>query len=286
MSFDWKKLISSSWPEKVYTYTERDTILYALSVGFGEDPMDRGELDFVFEKSGKLKAVPTQATVIAWDDAPIMDIGINTLMAVHGEQSVTIHKPLPIAGTVAASVRFPAIFDKGAGKGAVILIETTIRDHVSKELLCTNRMTVFARGDGGFDGPEGSVPAAHAIPERKPDEIVDFKTRSDQAFLYALNGDRNPLHRDPDFATNAGFPRPVLQGLCTYGAACRAILKSQVAYETAQIAEIGGRFSAPVFPGETIRTEIWRDGSVVSFRCKLPDRKDAVAFNNGKAVLR
>lgn len=285
MSFDWQGLLNSNWPEKTYTYTERDTMLYAQSIGFGSDPLDPEELRFVYEK-GRLRTIPTQATVIAWDEDPILKTGINALMAVHGEETVVVHKPLPAAATVTASIKFTDIFDKGEGKGAILLIETKIRDHASGEPLCTNRMTLFARGDGGFGGPNGSAPAAHVLPDRAPDSVVDLPTRPDQALLYALNGDINPLHRDPVFAKSAGFPRPVLHGLCTYGIACRAVLKNDLGYDADRISEIGGRFSAPHFPGETLRTEIWRDGSVISFRCKIPERGDAVVFNNGKIVLR
>jgi acyl dehydratase len=258
-------------------------MLYALSVGFGSDPLNRKELPFVYEKG--LVAVPTMATVIAWDDDPILNTGIDPKMAVHGEQSVTIHKPLPVAATVVASIRFTDIFDKGEGRGAILLIETRIRDQATGDAICTNRMTVFARGDGGFGGPSGSPPPAHRLPERAADNVVDLDTRPDQALLYALNGDRNPLHRDPDFAVEVGFPRPVLHGLCSYGIACRAILSAKLDFDTSQIKEFSCRFSAPHFPGEMLRTEIWRDGDTISFRCTVPSRGNVVVINNGRMSL-
>jgi len=284
VAIDYEKLMALQLSEKEFAYTTRDTMLYALGVGMGADPMDRNELPFVFEMKS-LKAVPTQATVIAWDDSFVFNSGINALMVVHGEQSITLHRPLPVEARVVSAMRVVDIFDKGAGKGAILLTETKIRDKASGELLCTNRSTVFARGDGGFGGRSEGAPSPHRLPERKPDQVCALKTRPDQALLYALSGDRNPLHRDPDIAAAAGFPRPIIQGLCTYGHACSAVLKTVCSYQPERIAEFSGRFTAPVYPGETIVTEIWQDGPVVSFRCQIPER-GVIAINNGRVGLR
>ncbi len=284
MAINYDKLMSIKFPEKEFTYTTRDTMLYALGVGMGADPMDRNELPFVFEMQA-LKVVPTQATVIAWDDTFLFNSGINAVMVVHGEQKVTLHRPLPIAASVVSQIRLVDIFDKGAGKGAILLTETNIRDKRSGELLCTNNSTVFARGDGGFGGRNGSGAPPHVLPDRKPDHVCSLKTRPDHAFLYALSGDRNPLHRDPDVAAAAGFPRPIIQGLCTYGHACHAILKAACGYQPERIADFAGRFTSPVYPGETIETEIWQDGKVIAFRCQIPER-NVTAINNGKVTLR
>ena len=144
--------------------------------------------------------------------------------------------------------------------------------------------TTFCRGDGGFGGPERAAPAPHAIPERAPDLVCDLPTRPEMALIYRLSGDVNPLHAEPDFAKAAGFPKPILHGLATFGVAGHALLKSLCGYDPARLTAIAGRFSAPVYPGETIRTEMWRDGNVVSFRARVVER-DVIALNNGRAEI-
>ncbi len=281
MAIDYDRAIQQT-REIENTYTARETMLYALGIGFGNDPMDRAELPFVYENG--LTAVPTMATVLFWDDSLALSTGLNFVMAVHGEQRITLHRPLPVGASVVARSRIADIFDKGEGRGALILLETEISDQATGEKLCTNRSTVFARGDGGFGGPAGSGPAPHPIPERAPDKVVDLKTRPDQALLYRLSGDRNPLHADPDVGAAAGFPQPILHGLCTYGFACRAILKGLLDYDASRITGFDVRFSAPVFPGETVRTEMWQDDGMISYRASVVER-DVVVLNNGRCEL-
>jgi acyl dehydratase len=289
---DHKKLLALDIPAREFSYTERDAMLYALGIGLGADPMNKAELPFVYEGRGgyqpgaksTLKTMPTMATVIAWDDSAILQSGINFVQVLHGEQRIRLTGPLPPAATILAKTRFTDIFDKGAGKGAVLLTETTITEKSSGKVLCVNTSTVFARGDGGFGGPQGSGPAPHKVPERAPDKVVEYKSRPDQAILYALSGDRNPLHRDPDVAQAAGFPRPILHGLCTYGHAVRAVVCGMLDHDPDGVREIEGRFTAPVFPGETIRTEMWRDGKVISFRTFVIER-ELMVINNGKVVV-
>lgn len=275
-------LMSLKSEADVFSYGDRETMLYALGVGMGRDPMNEAELPFVYENG--LKTVPTLATVVAWGQRTIGQAGINYLMVVHGEQRLTVHKPLPASATIIADERVVAAVDKGAGKGALIYTEKVIRLKDTNEKLCTLGGTIFARGDGGFGGPSTGGPEPHAIPERKPDVSCETDTRVDQALLYRLSGDRNPLHSDPKVAKMAGFPRPILHGLCTYGTVCRGVLQTICNYDHTMIAGFDVRFSAPVFPGETIVTEMWKDGNVVSFRSKVKER-DVVVINNGKCAL-
>ena len=266
-----------------FTYTDRETMLYALGVGMGRDPMNAAELPYVYENG--LKTIPTMASVIAWGQRTIGQAGINYLMVVHGEQRLTMHKPLPSSATIISDERVTAAVDKGPGKGALIYTEKVIRLKDTNELLCTTGGTIFARGDGGFGGPSTGGPEPHVLPERKPDAVCETDTRADQALLYRLSGDRNPLHSDPNIAKMAGYPRPILHGLCSYGTACRAVLQTICDYDHTLITGFDVRFSSPVFPGETIVTEMWKDGSVVSFRSKVKER-DVVVLNNGKCPRR
>ena len=282
MPIDYPSLMAMRWPEFEASYGERETMLYALGVGFGADPMDEAELPFVYEKS--LKTVPTMATMIAWQEGLSARTGVNNLFVVHGEQRVTLHRPLPSAASVVAATRVVEAIDKGKDKGAIVVLETKIREKASGKPLCTNLSTVFARGDGGFGGPSSGGLTPHVLPERSPDAVAEAKTLPNQALLYRLSGDRNPLHSDPAFARAAGFPRPILQGLGTFGIACRAVLGTMCDYDHRRIIGFDTRFSAPVFPGETLRIEMWRDGDIVSFRAKTVER-DVMVLNNGKAML-
>ncbi len=265
-----------------FTYTDRDTMLYALGVGMSRDPMNEDELRYTYEND--LKTVPTLASVIAWGQRTIGQSGINYLLVVHGEQRLTLHQPLPASATIISDERVTGAVDKGPGKGALIFTEKNIRLK-NGEKLCTVGGTIFARGDGGFGGPSTGALEPHAIPERKADAVSETDTRVDQALLYRLSGDRNPLHSDPKIAKMAGFPRPILHGLCSYGTACRAVLKTMCNYDHTMITGFDVRFSSPVFPGESLVTEMWKDGSIVSFRSKVKER-DVVVINNGKCTLK
>lgn len=266
-----------------FRYTDRETMLYAVGIGMGRDPLDRNELAYVYERE-KLKTVPTLATVLT-RTALLKECGFDYAKVVHGEQRLTLHRPLPVESELIADSRVTEAYDKGPGKGAVIYTETAVRSAADGQAMFTLGSVTFARGDGGFGGPQGSGPAPHPIPERKPDACTTLETRKDQALLYRLNGDRNPLHADPELALRVGFPVPILHGLCTYGVACRAILQTVAAYDHTRITGFDVRFSAPVYPGESIATDIWVDGRTVSFRCRIPQRNDIVVINNGRCML-
>lgn len=283
MPINYDQLMSLKSEGEEFTYTDRETMLYALGVGMGRDPMDATELKYVYE-TPDMRTVPTMATVIAWGQRTLSKADLNWIMIVHGEQRLTLHKPLPAAATIVANGKVVGAYDKGADKGALIVSETEIFDKASGDKLCTLGSTIFARGDGGFGGPTDGAPVPHEVPTRAPDMSCELETRADQALLYRLSGDRNPLHADPAFAKAAGFPRPILHGLCTYGTACRAVLKAAADYDHTKIKAFDVRFSAPVFPGETIITDMWKDGDVLSFQCRLKER-DATVIKNGRCLM-
>jgi acyl dehydratase len=283
MPIDYEKVMGLHSKGQDFAYTERDTMLYALGLGMGADPMDRSELPFVFENG--LKVVPTQATVMAWGAGRTMESGVNFLMVVHGEQRLTIHKTLPAEAAITADWRITHCLDKGAGKGAVLVDETVLKDKATGEKLATLVSSTFARADGGFGGPSEGGPEPHVVPTRAPDAEVALKTRPDQALIYRLSGDRNPLHADPNFAKAAGFDRPILHGLCTYGVTCRAVLQTYCGHDPSLIREHDVRFSAPVFPGETIVSKLWKDGPIVSFEAFVAERPGVTVIKNGKCTL-
>jgi acyl dehydratase len=272
------------------SYSEKDVLLYALGVGLGGDPMNRDELPFVYEKG--LKVLPTFATVIPGGrggthsgTAPASGSGINFLMVLHGEQRLTVHQPLPTQGDLYADRRTTDVIDKGPGKGALIVNETVLRSKATGDKIVTLSGTIFARADGGFGGPSEGGPVPHDVPtDRAPDKEVAIATRPDQALIYRLSGDRNPLHSDPDTAKAAGYPRPILHGLCSYGVVCRAVLQGYCAYDPTLIRQFDVRFASPVFPGETITTRMWKDGNVISFDAMVKER-NATVIKNGKCVL-
>ena len=217
---------------RTFTYGDKDVMLYALGIGLGADPLDERELAFVYEKG--LRVDPTAATVLAAGGrasrpAPEVAAGlrvseINYLMVVHGEQKVELHRPLAASGTFTAASRTIGAYDKGKDKGAVLVNETVWTSEAG-EKVATLTGSTFARGDGGFGGPSAGAPEPHVTPARPADLSLDFTTRADQALLYRLNGDRNPLHADPAVARKVGFARPILHGLCTFGVVCRALVE-------------------------------------------------------------
>ncbi|MEQ8251484.1 MAG: MaoC/PaaZ C-terminal domain-containing protein [Oceanibaculum nanhaiense] len=281
MAIDYEKLLNFPIPEVRQTLTKRDSVFYALSVGLGQDPMDERQLDFV-DHHRDLKAMPSMAVVLGhpgfWLRNP--ETGVDAVRVVHGEQGIEIHKPLPVEGEIIGTTRVTGIVDKGEDKGALLYSEKQVRG-ADGTLYATTRSTTFLRGDGGFGGPSGPVKPPHPVPEGEPDIVVDLPTRSEQALYYRLNGDDNPLHASPSVAAKAGFPRPILHGLCTLGVVTHALIRALADYDSAALKSLDLRFSSPVYPGETIRTEIWRDGA---FRARLLER-DVVVVNNGKAVI-
>lgn len=267
------------------TYSVNDTILYALGVGLGSDPLDRHQLRYLFEEGEDFAALPSMAVVLGspgfWARDP--ETGIDWQKLLHGEQGLTLHAPLPVAATVVGVTRVTDIVDKG-DKGAFIYSDRTLYDKASGDKIATLTATTVARGDGGYDGPSGEVRAAHKMPERDADVSCELPTLPQAALIYRLSGDPNPLHASPAVAANAGFKAPILHGLCTLGVAGHAILKTCCDYEPQKLVSLDLRFSAPVYPGETIRTDIWRDGNTLSFQAVALER-DVRVLSNGCAVL-
>ncbi len=283
MALDYDKLMSTVENDLPFSYREADTILYALSVGMGRDPLDRRELEYVYEQCDALKTMPTLASVLVPEMFPV-GLGWDYSQILHGEQRLKLYRPLPPAADLLVNKRVVDAFDRGPKLGALILLEAEGRLAADDTVLFTLGCTIVARGDGGFGGPKGRGIPPHRPPKREPDLSCDIETRRDQALLYRLTGDRNPLHADPARARAVGFDRPILHGLCTFGVACKAILQTICDFDYTLIEEFDARFSAPVLPGDTITTDMWQDGNVVSFSCSVKDR-DAVVLRNGKCTL-
>jgi acyl dehydratase len=283
--------ICKNWtfPDLVHRYTERDTMLYALGLGFGQDPMDRGALRFVYEE--ELQAVPTMAAVMGspgiwWRDPKT---GADAVKLVHGEQDVRVLRPLPVKGCVTARNRVVSLTDKGAGKGAVAVVLRTLVDAASGDTVAESRNVTFLRGDGGFSADGGkSDPGPEplpAVPERAADVEVSYATRPEAALIYRLSGDVNPLHADPDVAAKAGFDRPILHGLCTYGMAARAVIEQVLDHDASRLKRLALRFTSPVWPGETVRYELWREGGALLRLRASVDARKTVVLNNGLVEL-
>ena len=279
MAIDYHKLLNFPIPEVREQRSKRDAAFYALSIGLGQDPLDERQLDFV-DPLRPMKAMPSMVVVIGhpgfWLRNP--ETGVDAVRLVHGEQGFRIHRPLPVEGEFVGKTRVTGLVDKGADKGALLYSEKEVRG-ADGTLYATATSTTFLRGDGGFGGSSGPVKEPHALPQSPPELSVDLPTRPEQALYYRLNGDDNPLHVDPKVAAKAGFPRPILHGLCTLGVVTHALVRTLADYDATRLRALDLRFSAPVFPGETIRTEMWRDGS---FRARVLER-DVVVINNGKA---
>lgn len=283
MALDYDKLMSKVETDLPFSYTDADAMLYALSVGMGTDPLDERELDYVYEQGALLKTVPTLATVLVPEMFPV-GLGWDYSQILHSEQRLRLFRPLPPAADLLINKRVVDAFDRGTRGGALVLLEAEGRLASDDTVIFNMGCTIVARGDGGFGGPRGKGIPPHRPPHREPDLSCDITTREDQALLYRLTGDRNPLHADPKQARVVGFERPILHGLCTFGIACKAVLQTICEYDYTLIEEFDARFSAPVLPGDTITTDMWQDGNVVSFTCRVKGR-DVLVLRNGKCTL-
>ena len=261
------------------SWDSKDAILYALGVGSGTD-----EQAFVTENSIDLdqEVLPTMAVVIPAIGGGMSNLGdFNWAMLVHGEQGVRLHRPIPVSGTVSSQTEITGIYDKG--KGALVVMETRSTDVATGEPLFDTMMSAFIRGEGDFGGDRGPSGPQNVPPERAPDHSVTYSTRPDQALLYRLSGDRNPLHSDPKFAALAGFDRPILHGLCTFGFTGRALLHTLCDSDPSRFTSMDGRFSSPVFPGESLTVNMWVDGDEAVFQTTGDDGR--VVLDAGKCTF-
>lgn len=280
MPIEVEKLLSYPIPVVRQTLTRQQTAFYALSVGVGADPLNERQLRYV-DYCRDLQALPSLALVLGHPGFWLGDArsGVDPKSVVHGEQELTLHSELPVEGEIIGETRIIGLVDKGVGNGALLYTRKEVRSAADGRLLASTLNTTFLRGGGGFGGDSSALRSSHALPEGKPDFCIDLPTRPEQALYYRMNGDNNPLHADPAVAMAAGFSRPILHGLCTFGIVCHALLSTLANYDASRLRSMALRFSSPVLPGETIRSEIWRDGS---FRARVLER-DALVVSNGLA---
>lgn len=283
MALDYDQLMATEVVDLPLSYDDSEAILYALSIGMGRNPVDQKELPYVFEQGAPFKTVPTLATVLVPDMFP-PGLGWDFSQVLHSEQRMQLHRPLPLSADLLINKRVSNVFDWGPRMGAMFLFEAEGRLAIDDTVIFTLGCTVMARGDGGFGGPSGKGPRPHRAPRRDPDLTCNLSTREDQALLFRLTGDRNPLHADPAKASAAGFDVPILHGMCTYGIACRAILQTICDYDHTLIEGFDARFTSPVMPGDVVTTDMWQDGNIISFQCSVKER-DVVVLKNGKCTL-
>lgn len=254
-----------------HIYTEKDTILYSLGIGLGEDPVNAGQLRHVYERD--LQAYPTMSVVLGFPGFWMRDprAGIDHVRIVHGEQRMTLHARLPAQGTVIARNRVSHVIDKGEGKGALVIVERILHDEAGVRL-ATLAQTTFCRNDGGFgsgDAPPAPLPAA---PEHAPERQLQLRVSPRAALIYRLSADMNPLHADPEVARAAGFERPILHGLCSYGMAARAVVQAWADGDASRLTQLDVRFSSPVYPGETLAFDMWRKGDEIRYTARSLER--------------
>lgn len=283
--FDAERLRRWPIPAVRRRFTRSDTILYALGLGLGSDPCSAEELRFVYEHG--LLALPSFGTVLAypflWYAEP--GTGVDLLHVVHAEMGFQNYASLPVEGEVVGRTVVTSVRDKGAHVGALLSTECTVHDAVSGAVLCTLQSASLARNLGGFN-PEGIERGAASPPwpETEPDAVFEMPTLSQQALIFRLSGDWNPLHADPERARAAGHPRPLLHGRCTFGIAAWALQRMLCDGDPGRLTAMQARLSGPVYPGETLRTEAWRSGSQIRFRTRVPAR-NATVLAHGRACI-
>lgn len=281
-----RRLLDWPFPGRECAVSRRDAMLYALSLGLGADPVHAGQLRFVHELDGGPEVLPSMAFATGWPGLWFMEsaTGIDSSGVVNGGQHVTLHRPIPLETPIAAHCRITGVSDKGPGRGALVHLSRDLVNAATRAPIATVKSTLFCRKDGGC-GSAGKEPAQPvAVPDRAPDMTLDMATSTQAALLYRLNGDLHALHSDPATAQAAGFDRPILHGLATLGVAGHALLAGLCDYHPGRLASMGARFTAPVYPGDTISLEIWRDAQAVRFRGHVRSRQARV-LDDGSATL-
>jgi acyl dehydratase len=285
---NWQEVLAWRFEDVEQSYDERDAMLYALGLGYGRDPLDETDLRYVDEQhQGGLQVVPSFAVVLGGPGAWMRDprTGIDWVKSLHGEQGLVMHAPLPRSARVIGRNRVTGIIDKGPGKGSLLLMERDIVDATTGTLLATRTSSSFLRGDGGCGAPPREQVKPEPLPARSPDVVRRIETRPESALIYRLSGDYNPVHASPAVARRAGFERPILHGLCTFGIACRALIATVCDKDPAKLKSINGRFSAPLYPGETQTIEAWLEaGGRVRFRTRV-EARGITAFDFGEARI-
>jgi acyl dehydratase len=287
MTINVSQALNHQFEAKPFTYTQRDAALYALSIGAAADPMDEEALRYVYELHSRgMRVFPTFAA--AWlfsvfdQLLSVPGLEFNPVMLLHGEHYLEVKRPLPVSAAVANQATISQIYDKG--KGALVILEISSRDKQGDEI-AVNRAGMFIRGLGGFGGERGPSGPANRPPQREADAVHRAPTAPNQALFYRLAGsDPNPLHADPNIAAMAGFDRPILHGLCTFGVVARAALETFADNDPARFKSIQARFSKHVFPGETIVTEMWQEGDDVICQARVAER-DQVALSHARVKL-
>lgn len=276
MPIDVEKVVGAELPEANSSWDADDVILYHLGLGAGVPQTDQNELAYTYEKD--LKVLPSFAVIPAFGAmvgfGAVEGMDINYAMLLHGEQEVEIHKPIPTAAEAQTSARIADVFDKG--KGALVVTEATTS--LDGEPLFTNRFKAFIRGEGGFGG-EGGPPPGNAAPEREPDAVVESATMPQQALLYRLSGDKNPLHADPEFSKLGGFDTPILHGLCSFGIVCKAVVDELLGGDVTKVSGYSARFAGVVFPGDTIVTKMWHEDGKILVAAENKERETPVITN-------
>ena len=282
MTINYDEIMNLTSENVEISYSDKDSILYSLGIGLGNDPMNLNELKYVYENSQSV--LPSMATNFQYHSPLLLKTNINFIMVVHGEQRLSITNALPVSGDFIANAKVIGCYDKGPARGAIIEVETTVKNKKDNEEICKLVSTTFARGDGGFGGPD-SPKKEIFIPDGEPDYVSEVSTKPDQALIFRLSGDYNPLHSDPNFAKAAGFEKPILHGMCTYGIACRSLVNEICENDASKLKRFDCRFSSPVYPGETIITEMWKKDKMVYFNSKVKER-DRIVLKNGVSVIK